>query len=162
MAPSGRLVGQQPFVSCPGNLLCGQVVFADGASVSGPGVTEASVGAETRDRLDRDGYAPLPAVLSGEQVTTMRVLLDELVAAEGDRAGIEVHQEAGTDRLADLINKGKVFEVCFTHPRVLACIYRETARPAKHAQFPPLADEIRTGYRLISIAITAEFRYPVL
>ena len=60
------------------------------------GVTEASVDSETRDRLDRDGYAPLPAVLSGEQVTAMRVRLDELVAAEGDRAGIEVHQEAGT------------------------------------------------------------------
>ena len=52
----------------------------------------------------------------------MRVRLEELVAAEGDQAGIEVHQEAGTDRLADLINKGPVFEVCFTHPRVLACI----------------------------------------
>jgi ectoine hydroxylase-related dioxygenase (phytanoyl-CoA dioxygenase family) len=86
------------------------------------GVTEASVDSETRDRLDRDGYAPLPAVLSEEQVTAMRVRLDELVAAEGDRAGIEVHQEAGTDRLADLINKGPMFEVCFTHPRVLACI----------------------------------------
>ncbi len=86
------------------------------------GVTGASVDPQTRDRLDRDGYAPLPAVLSGEQVTAMRVRLEELVAAEGDQAGIEVHQEAGTDRLADLINKGPVFEVCFTHPRVLACI----------------------------------------
>ena len=28
------------------------------------GATEASINAEARDRLDRDGYAPLPGVLS--------------------------------------------------------------------------------------------------
>src|SRR5262249_27778003 len=36
--------------------------------------------------------------------------------------GKEVHQEAGTDRLSDLVNKGEMFEVCFTNPRVLAAI----------------------------------------
>lgn len=41
-------------------------------------------------------------------------------AAEGERAGLEVHQEAGTDRLADLGNKDPVFDVCFTDPRLLA------------------------------------------
>ena len=86
------------------------------------GVTEASLDVETRDRLDRDGYAPLPGVLSASQVTAIRTRLAELLAAEGDQAGIEVHQEAGADRLADLINKGPMFDVCFTDPRVLACI----------------------------------------
>ncbi len=33
-----------------------------------------------------------------------------------------MHQEAGTDRLADLVNKDPVFEVCFTDPRLLACL----------------------------------------
>ena len=33
------------------------------------GVTEASLDVETRDRLDRDGYAPLPGVLSASRVT---------------------------------------------------------------------------------------------
>ncbi len=77
---------------------------------------------DTRDRLDRDGYAPLLGVLSGGQLTAIRARLAELLAAEGDQAGIEVHQEAGADRLADLINKGPMFRACFTHPRVLACI----------------------------------------
>ena len=86
------------------------------------GVTKDTLGADVRERLDRDGYAPLPGVLSDEQVTRMRARLAELAAAEGDRAGMEVHQEAGTDRLADLVNKDPVFEVCFTDPRVLACI----------------------------------------
>ncbi len=86
------------------------------------GVTEASLDPDTRDRLDRDGYAPLPGVLSAEQVTAIRARLAELLAAEGDQAGIEVHQEGGADRLADLVNKGPLFQACFTHPRVLACI----------------------------------------
>ena len=77
------------------------------------GATGTSIDAETRDRLDRDGYAPLPGVLCAAQLTAIRTRLAELLAAEGDQAGIEVHQEAGTDRLADLINKGAMFDPCF-------------------------------------------------
>ena len=86
------------------------------------GTTENSVDAGTRDRLDRDGYTPLPGVLSAAQLSAIRAQLAELLAAEGDQAGVEVHQEAGTDRLADLINKGAMFDPCFTDPRVLACV----------------------------------------
>jgi hypothetical protein len=46
------------------------------------GSTEASIDAETRDRLDRNGYAPLPGVLSAAQLTAMdpagRFILDVL------------------------------------------------------------------------------------
>lgn len=44
------------------------------------GVTAASLDAKTRKRLDRDGYAPLPAVLSDEQVEAVRARLAELLA----------------------------------------------------------------------------------
>lgn len=86
------------------------------------GVTAETVDAQTRDLLDRDGYAALPDVLSGAQVEAARAQLAGLLAAEGKRAGLEVHQEKGTDRLADLVNKGAVFEPCFTDARVLACV----------------------------------------
>jgi ectoine hydroxylase-related dioxygenase (phytanoyl-CoA dioxygenase family) len=86
------------------------------------GVTANSIDDETRERLDRDGYAPLAGVLSGQVLAVMRNRLAELLAAEGEQAGLEVHQEAGTDRLADLVNKDPVFEVCFTDPRLLACV----------------------------------------
>jgi ectoine hydroxylase-related dioxygenase (phytanoyl-CoA dioxygenase family) len=86
------------------------------------GVTAATLDAEVRERLDRDGYAALPDVLSSEQVAAVRARLAELLAAEGERAGLEVHRERGTDRLADLVNKGAVFEPCFTDSRVLACM----------------------------------------
>src|SRR6266700_4060820 len=86
------------------------------------GVTEATLDVGTRERLDRDGYAALPGALSAGQLAAIRARLAELLAAEGDQAGIEVHQEAGADRLADLINKGPMFDACFTDPGVLACI----------------------------------------
>ena len=86
------------------------------------GVTGSALDAETAERLDRDGYAPLPGILSAGQLESIRSRLAELHTAEGQRAGAEVHQEEGTNRLADLVNKGPVFDVCFTCPRVLAAI----------------------------------------
>jgi ectoine hydroxylase-related dioxygenase (phytanoyl-CoA dioxygenase family) len=86
------------------------------------GVTSDSIDDSVRERLDRDGYAALPGVLSAEQLELIRARLDELLAAEGDKAGLEVHQEQGTDRLADLVNKDPMFDVCFTDPRLLASV----------------------------------------
>jgi ectoine hydroxylase-related dioxygenase (phytanoyl-CoA dioxygenase family) len=88
----------------------------------GLGVTADSIDDSARERLDRDGYALLPGMLSRTQLAAIRSRLAELLAAEGDKAGLEVHQEAGTDRLADLVNKDPVFDVCFTSPRLLACV----------------------------------------
>jgi Protein involved in biosynthesis of mitomycin antibiotics/polyketide fumonisin len=86
------------------------------------GVREDTLTPAERARLDADGYLPLPGVLSPEQIDAFRARLGELQEAEGAEAGKEVHQEAGTDRLADLVNKGELFTTCFTHPRVLAAV----------------------------------------
>jgi ectoine hydroxylase-related dioxygenase (phytanoyl-CoA dioxygenase family) len=72
--------------------------------------------------LDEDGYVVLDRLLASHQVDAVRARYDELVAAEGDQAGIEVHQEAGTDRLANLVNKGAVFDALWTRPQQLAAI----------------------------------------
>lgn len=86
------------------------------------GVTAGLLTGSERARLDADGYLPLPGILSARQLQVIRQRLAQLSAVEGDQAGLEVHQEAGTDRLADLVNKDPVFEVCFTSPRVLAAV----------------------------------------
>ena len=93
-----------------------------GTALGELGATAGLLTAAQRARLDEDGFLPLPGVLSGEQLHVIRDRLAGLSAAEGDQAGIEVHQEEGTDRLADLVNKDPVFEVCFTSPRVLAAV----------------------------------------
>ena len=86
------------------------------------GVTGDTLTPAEKDFLDQNGYLPLPNILSAEQLAQIRKRTDELIAAEGEDAGKEVHQEAGATRLSDLINKDPIFEVCFTHPRVLAAI----------------------------------------
>lgn len=86
------------------------------------GATAGLLTVAEQARLDADGFLPLPGILSAQQLQVIRDRLAELSAAEGDQAGIEVHQEEGTDRLADLVNKDPVFEVCFTSPRVLAAV----------------------------------------
>ncbi|GAA1572794.1 phytanoyl-CoA dioxygenase family protein [Kribbella hippodromi] len=87
------------------------------------GVTGDVLTPAEKSLLDRDGFLPLAGVLSADEVAAFNRRLAELTAAEGGRAGTEVHQEAGTDRLADLVNKDPMFTVCFSHPRVLAAIH---------------------------------------
>lgn len=86
------------------------------------GASPQQLSAAQKARLDTDGFLPLPGILSAGQLQSIRARLAELHAAEGRGAGAEVHQEEGADRLADLVNKDPVFEVCFTSPRVLAAI----------------------------------------
>ena len=86
------------------------------------GVTDQTLSADEKTFLDQNGYLPLPGILTPAQVAYLGRRTDELAAIEGADAGKEVHQEAGTTRLSDLVNKDPAFEVCFTHPRVLAAI----------------------------------------
>jgi ectoine hydroxylase-related dioxygenase (phytanoyl-CoA dioxygenase family) len=86
------------------------------------GVHPQLLSADEQQFLDENGYLPLHGVMSPAQVERIAARLAELAAAEGAQAGMEVHQEPGTIRLANLVNKDPIFEICFTHPRVLAAI----------------------------------------
>ena len=86
------------------------------------GVRDDTLTKDERTRLDEDGFLPLHGILAPQQIAAITARLAALLEAEGEQAGTEVHQEAGTDRLADLVNKDPIFEICFTHPRVLAGI----------------------------------------
>ena len=82
------------------------------------------------EALDRDGYLPLGQLLSNSEVLLVNKRIDELIASEGENAGSELFdskyirhpKEAGADRLADLVNKGSIFDIFYTHPKVLAVI----------------------------------------
>jgi ectoine hydroxylase-related dioxygenase (phytanoyl-CoA dioxygenase family) len=92
------------------------------AALMALGVSENTLTEVEKQQLDEQGYLPLYNILTPQQVGAIRARLDELTAAEGATAGLEVHQEAGTNRLANLVDKDSIFEVCFTHPRVLAAM----------------------------------------
>lgn len=94
------------------------------------GVREDTLSREEKDFLDENGYLPLPNLLSEDEVEALHVRLADLLREEGAQAGRELVEspmikhprEAGAERLSDLVNKGADFEVCYTHPRVLAAI----------------------------------------
>lgn len=81
--------------------------------------------------LDHNGYVNLGKLLTDDQVAAVNNRLLEIQSQEGDNAGFELFdskyirhpKEAGADRLADLVNKGEVFDIFYTHPKVLAGIH---------------------------------------
>ena len=85
---------------------------------------------EEKDFLDQKGYLNLGQLLSNRQVEEINAKIYSLMNTEGDKAGSELldspyirhPKEAGADRLADLVNKGEVYDIFYTHPRVLAGI----------------------------------------
>jgi hypothetical protein len=93
-------------------------------------VREDTLSPSEKNFLDQNGYLNLGQLLSGEQVEVINDKIHELMCLEGDNAGSELMdspyirhpKEEGADRLADLVNKGKVFDIFYTHPRLLAGI----------------------------------------
>ncbi len=85
---------------------------------------------EEIDFLDTNGYLNLGQLLSAEIVKQVNERISQIKEDEGENAGAELAEskyirhpkEEGADRLADLVNKGQVFDIFYTHPRVLAGI----------------------------------------
>jgi ectoine hydroxylase-related dioxygenase (phytanoyl-CoA dioxygenase family) len=96
--------------------------FPTESALQAMGATDTTLTQAEKDFLDQNGYLPLPGILAPAEMEAIRARLEELLAIEKENAGREVHQEAGTARLANLVDKGDVFRVCFTHPRVLAAV----------------------------------------
>ena len=73
-----------------------------------------------RRQLDQQGYLVLPGLMSRELLDRLRRRVDELFAKEGPDAGSEFKQEPGARRLANLVNKGRVFEDVIVRSEILA------------------------------------------
>ncbi|WP_431221930.1 phytanoyl-CoA dioxygenase family protein [Serratia sp. L9] len=80
--------------------------------------------AKMKEELDTLGYTVVPGVADADWLEAMRQRIDCLVEQEGDNLAIEHHQEATATRIANLVNKGVVWEKVWSHPLVLsACRY---------------------------------------
>ncbi len=94
------------------------------------GVEPDTLSQDEQECLRRDGYLDLGQLLTGENLFEVRKRTDALLVQEGEQAGAELllsptirhPKEAGADRLADLVNKGEIFDQFYTHPRVLAAV----------------------------------------
>ena len=73
-------------------------------------------------QLDDKGYLVLANLMGRELLAGLRARVEELFAEEGAAAGSEFKQEPNARRLANLVNKGQIFERAIATPQVLACM----------------------------------------
>jgi hypothetical protein len=72
--------------------------------------------ARDRDQLDRDGYLILENCMGQQLLGELRERVAQLFLPEGEQAGSEFKREEQTLRLANLVDKGEVFERAVTMP----------------------------------------------
>ena len=77
---------------------------------------------EQRQQLDDAGWLVLPGVMDNAFLEEARAEVERLWEAEGENAGAEFRKEPGARRLANLVNKGEIFEQVIVTPIVLECV----------------------------------------
>lgn len=108
---------------------------------------------EQKRCLDNDGYITLTDFFGESLRERLSVRLQELYNAEGDLAGTEFKQEEGSARLANLVNKGQVFQPVIGERDILqfvrhvlgpefklSSLNARTARPNNNVRQPLHAD----------------------
>src|SRR5690348_18431881 len=80
------------------------------------------INALARRQLQDEGWIALPGLISPQLLDAVRRRVEELFEEEGEAAGSEFKQEPGARRLANLVNKGRVFEEVILTPQVLECM----------------------------------------
>ena len=74
---------------------------------------------EDHDQLDREGYLIIQNFMGPELLGELREQIGQLFLSEGERAGSEFKQEEQTLRLANLVDKGEVFQRAIAMPEIL-------------------------------------------
>jgi ectoine hydroxylase-related dioxygenase (phytanoyl-CoA dioxygenase family) len=95
------------------------------------GVTDQTLSPQHREELDKNGFTVFQNVIDPAWLEQLREAFERITAAEGENAGKEVSQMVGIRRLADLVNKGEVFDRIYINPFVLAAARHVIARPFK-------------------------------
>ena len=72
-------------------------------------------------QLDDFGFVSLPNFFP-ELLEPLKIRIDAIFADEGNRAGSEFKQEPGCRRLANLVDKGDIFQQVIAHSRLLPYI----------------------------------------
>ena len=80
------------------------------------GVRENTLSDAEKFKLDQDGFLPLPNLIFAEQVARMRSAMEVLFIRE-QTGEVDMPTEC-----TNMQNKSTAFDVCFTHPRLLAAV----------------------------------------
>src|SRR6185312_2527412 len=73
-------------------------------------------------QLDEQGYVVLERFMPDEFLQALRRRIEALYQQEGENAGSEFRQEPHARRLANLVDKGEVFQQLIVTPRVLELV----------------------------------------
>ncbi len=74
------------------------------------------------EALDRLGYVVVERFLDADLLEQVRNRVEELYEAEGENAGSEFRKEEGSRRLANLVDKGEIFQRLIAMPRILELV----------------------------------------
>ena len=91
-------------------------------SLAALGVGDATLTAAERERLDRDGYCVFPDILDRPTVDRLHHRLEEIEAEEDSWGEGTTARDPGAARVDDVNHKGDVFDVVWTHPKLLAAM----------------------------------------
>lgn len=81
--------------------------------------THPGLDAQALQHLAEFGFVILRGVMDDAWLQEVRAASENLLAAEGKAAGTEFRLEPGSDRLANLVDKGACFQRLITHPVLL-------------------------------------------
>ena len=94
------------------------------AALDRMGVRGDLLSAQEKSFLDENGYLVFPEILSASQVQAFNDHLARLAEKEENSGRIEEGFQQGTIVVLDLVNKDPVFDLCISHPRILAAVDR--------------------------------------
>ncbi|SVD09707.1 uncharacterized protein METZ01_LOCUS362561, partial [marine metagenome] len=95
------------------------------------GFTPQSLSSTQYYELDENGFTILENIITPAWLDRLRQAFEELVEQEGEKAGVEAGQMKGVRRLADLVNKGEVFDAVYLQPALLTAVLHIFQRPFK-------------------------------
>ncbi len=87
--------------------------------------------ADHQRQLAETGFVLLEKYMTPELLSGLRQRVDELYASEGEAAGSEFRKEQDTDRLANLVDKGPLFQKVAGDPLLLEYIGSVITEPFK-------------------------------
>lgn len=94
------------------------------------GATQSLTSTQSTE-LETQGYIIIHEVVDKDWLDEMRAMFDVLVEKEGDNLAVEHHQEATATRIANMINKGAIWEKVWAHPLILSVCHHIFQGPFK-------------------------------
>lgn len=101
--------------------------------------------AAARRQLDEEGWLALPGLMDAQLLRVLRARVEELFEEEGAAAGSEFKLEPGARRLANLVNKGSIFEKVILTPEVLETMEHVLGSRFKLSSLNVRSADPRTG-----------------